>query len=91
MTKQVARTAKKIVAASGVAFGLAGLGMFVSAGIAGADNLQNVIDPDGTQGSFTDSVSGQWDRDGTQTDYDSDGLQADDVRDSATFVPQTMS
>lgn len=52
MTKRVAWTTKKFLAAGGLAFGLVGLGMFAGAGTAVADGLDAsspaIIDSNGT-------------------------------------------
>ena len=61
---------------------LAGSISLSGAAVASADNLQNVIDSDGTQGEWTDSVAGEW---------DDDGEQAADVRDSVATTPQNVT
>ncbi len=71
----VAGTAKRLLAAGVLGLGLIGLAPFAGVGTAVADGTL----PD--TGSY-DELTNIPDPDGTQGDFDDDGLQADDVRNS---------
>lgn len=90
MMMHSASTLKKMFAASGLVFGLAGFTMFGGIGpaVAGPDT--------GSQDEMVevhedDFVTGIVDSDATQGDWDDDGYQADNVVASTPWVPVSVT
>ena len=82
--KHIAINTKKILAASGLAFGLVGFGLFAGVGTAVADGTMP------NTGSY-DELTRIPDEDATQGDFDDDGIQADDVLSSAAYAPEGVT